>query len=279
MSYLISIQQAIDYIEDNLREYINPEGVAQEAAYSLFYFHRIFQAVVGDSVMGYIRGRRLSEAAYELAKTDRRILDIALDYQYESQESFTRAFKKMYGMNPGEYRRRKQYYPLMTRFSLVGHTQNQGGTILEPKIVMREEFVVIGMEYVGDNANNEIGRLWEGFFPRVSEISDRVDQSVLYGVCGSAEEKVAFSYVAGAKVASGSDVPSGMVKKTIPAGKYLVYTHVGPLKTFMDTNSKIFGEWLPESGFEPAGLDFEVYDERFNEYSDKSEIDVCVLVK
>ena len=87
------VHEAILHIEANLGEEVNLPGVAEQAGYSVFHFGRIFQGVTGETVMDYVRKRRLTEAARALVHTDRRILDIALDWQYDSHEAFTRAFQ------------------------------------------------------------------------------------------------------------------------------------------------------------------------------------------
>ncbi len=105
MDHLQQLQRAVDYIEDHLSEEIKTDEVAKIAGYSRWHFQIVFSATVGDSIKEYIRKRRLTLAMTELGTTDKRILDIALDAGFESQESFTRAFKNMFGKNPGEARK------------------------------------------------------------------------------------------------------------------------------------------------------------------------------
>ncbi|WP_106768547.1 helix-turn-helix transcriptional regulator [Paenibacillus faecalis] len=102
--YKDMIDRSIRYIEQHLLEDIRLEHVANHAAVSMFHFHRIFQSIVGMSVTEYIRQRRLTHAGGELARTDKRVLDIAIDYKFGTQEAFSRAFKKMFGMPPKQYR-------------------------------------------------------------------------------------------------------------------------------------------------------------------------------
>ncbi len=100
-----AIQRAIEWIEARLHEEISADDVADRASFSKYHFHRIFQARVGMSITAYIRMRRLANAAVALIHTNVRILDMAMDYRFESQEAFTRAFKKMYRLPPGQYRK------------------------------------------------------------------------------------------------------------------------------------------------------------------------------
>ncbi|AZV58067.1 helix-turn-helix transcriptional regulator [Clostridium sp. AWRP] len=107
MNYNACIRKSIDYIENNLNNKIELEDIAHKVFLSKYHFHRIFHSVVGEPVAEYIRRRRLKEAANELLNTDNKIVDIALKYQFSSQESFTKAFKKLYGMPPREFRRNR----------------------------------------------------------------------------------------------------------------------------------------------------------------------------
>jgi AraC-like DNA-binding protein len=102
------IKESINYIELSLREDISLEKLAQKAFLSKYYYHRLFRNIVGEPVMEYVRKRRLSEAAKEVANTDEKLIDIAMKYQFSSQEAFIRAFKNMFGISPGQYRRDKK---------------------------------------------------------------------------------------------------------------------------------------------------------------------------
>lgn len=98
------VHNVLQFIEDNLENELNLDIIARHAAASKYHFHRRFHAYTGTTLASYIRKRRLSSAASKLLTTDQRILEIALDYQFESQEAFTRAFKKMFQMPPNRYR-------------------------------------------------------------------------------------------------------------------------------------------------------------------------------
>lgn len=105
MKYEWTIQKTIHWIESHLHEQISAQDIEEVTGFSKYHFHRVFQKSVGMSVSEYIRMRRLANAASTLLNTDERIIDIAFFYHFESQESFTRAFKKLYGLPPGQYRK------------------------------------------------------------------------------------------------------------------------------------------------------------------------------
>lgn len=107
MNHDACIKESIEYIEDNLDNKIELKELADKAFLSKYHFHRVFHSVVGEPVAEYIRKRRLKEAASELVTTDNKIVDIALKYQFSSQEAFTKAFKRIYGVPPREFRTSK----------------------------------------------------------------------------------------------------------------------------------------------------------------------------
>jgi len=107
MNYDACIKKSIEYIENNLNKKIQLEELADKAFLSKYHFHRVFHSVVGEPVAEYIRRKRLEEAANELLTTENKIIDIALKYQFSNHESFTKAFKRLYGIPPKEFRKNK----------------------------------------------------------------------------------------------------------------------------------------------------------------------------
>lgn len=105
MRYSPIIQKTIEYIENSLQAELSLENIARFAGFSKFHYHRIFHKEVGVTVSEYIRYRRIANAANMLLYTDEKIIDIALYYRFETQESFTRSFKKYYDLPPGQYRK------------------------------------------------------------------------------------------------------------------------------------------------------------------------------
>jgi AraC family transcriptional regulator len=104
MSDKLKIQRSIDYIEKHLCENIKLNEIAKQSYFSKYHFHRLFRKTTGASVMEYIRRSRLTKAARDLSETNEKIINVAVKYQFGSTETFSRAFKKMYGIGPREYR-------------------------------------------------------------------------------------------------------------------------------------------------------------------------------
>ena len=285
MDYLKKIQIVIDNIEGHLKDEVDLKEAIEVSGFSFFHFHRIFLFVVGESVAEYIRKRRLTEAAREIMTTDRRIIDIALDYQFSSQQSFSRAFKKAIGATPAECRGGDRFIGLhmksrLTERAIKHHLD--GGITMEPKIVELGEMKIVGLRYFGDNKNQEIAQVWQMFNKRIDAIKNQ-DNKCVIGYCApgpEGEDKSKFEYVCSAVVDKVEDVPEGMVTRTIPPHKYAVFTHRGSLETLKQTYNYIYATWFPKSGLEMAdNIDFEWYDDRFKDFSPDSEFDIYVPIK
>lgn len=90
---------SLKYIEANINETITAEDIAKQAGYSLYYFSRMFKKQVGLSVMEYVTERRLIRASEDIVNGSK-IIDVALDYGYQSHSDFTKAFKNRFGFSP-----------------------------------------------------------------------------------------------------------------------------------------------------------------------------------
>lgn len=105
MNQGIIIFDLLTWLENHLTNPLSLDNVALKAGYSKWHLQRMFKEVTGHAMGSYIRARRLSKAAEALRLTNRPILDIAIEYHFDSQQTFTRAFKKQFSQSPGRYRR------------------------------------------------------------------------------------------------------------------------------------------------------------------------------
>ncbi|MBQ7043451.1 MAG: AraC family transcriptional regulator [Clostridia bacterium] len=142
MDWIIGIQHAIDYIEDNLTETIDYEEVAKQCYSSSYHFQRVFSILCGFTLGEYIRNRRLTLAGRELATTNAKVIDVAMKYGYESPDSFAKAFQKFHGILPSQARSNgsnlKSFSRLVLKFSL------EGGTTMNYRIETKPAFTLLG---------------------------------------------------------------------------------------------------------------------------------------
>lgn len=99
------INDLVDWIQDNLEQPLQIKTVASKAGYSQWHLQRMFKATVGESLASHIRMARLTKAASELRDSRITIAKLSLKYQFESQQSFCRAFKRMFAVTPSGYRK------------------------------------------------------------------------------------------------------------------------------------------------------------------------------
>src|SRR5262249_55933879 len=139
----------------------------------------------------YVHGRRMTLAAERLLTSDVSIMDLALESQFESQEAFTRAFKRYHHCPPGQFKKRQGLNPkTINKLRITGEylEQIKKGSTMKPKIEKLEPIKVIGLgaEFIGamaENANNHdvIPDLWKKFHKRIGEIKNRLGDET-YGV-------------------------------------------------------------------------------------------------
>lgn len=112
------VKKVIDYIEKNLEKEINLDIISKNIGYSKFYLNRIFTEQTGITIYKYLQNRRLTIAAEKLVKTDKPIIQIAYEAGYDTQQSFSFAFKQVYLYPPKTYRDIGIFMPKQNRISM-----------------------------------------------------------------------------------------------------------------------------------------------------------------
>ena len=166
MSHLTAISRALDFVEDNLKREITVADMANAAGYSLYHFSRTFNSVVHHTPYDYLMRRRLSESARDLVETDGRIIDIAFDFGFNSPETFSRAFKRMFDVQPHQWRKREWIDErlLMPRLTLEHIEHINKGEYLRPVLREKDAFSVTGVMSLVRNGREAVAHQ-AGFDP------------------------------------------------------------------------------------------------------------------
>ncbi|MCE5172914.1 GyrI-like domain-containing protein [Paenibacillus profundus] len=269
------IESAVQYIETNLKQPLLAEDVSRSVHVSYYHFHRIFHAMTGETIGDYIRRRRLTEAALELLAGQRPILDIALDYQFESQEAFGRAFKKVFGFTPNGFRRKSARPVVNEKGALVGRRlQHRFDNIsIEPELTeLTTAISLVGLQGRTNLRDNRIPLMWSELVRRRQELTNAGAGGTAYGICQAMDampvhdltEDTEFTQFVGFECAECGDIPSGMLVYTIQCGKYAVFRHRGPTALLRDSYEYIWGTWLYSTSYELDNRDdFEMYGDDF----------------
>ncbi len=113
-----AVRQMQDYILMNVQKQISAKDLARAAGYSAWHAQRMFKELTGQPPFEYIRRLRLSRAALVLRDRPSRILDVALDFMFDSHEGFTRSFSKEFGVTPARYRKQPRPVRLFLPYPL-----------------------------------------------------------------------------------------------------------------------------------------------------------------
>ena len=289
MNNLTQVQKGIEYIEDNLDFDISLKQVALIACMSQWHFQRIFKALTNETLKTYIRSRRLANSLNKLLTSNERIIDIAVTAGYESQESFTRAFKQVFEMTPNEYRKLgdKSLFMKKIQFnrSYIRHINKN--ISLEPEIIIQKTMKLIGMKtnfYSIASEKNNIAEtlppLWNKFLSRLNEI-DFIVPNMCYGIVQQTSEKSeSLEYFAVAEVTKISDIPKGMESIELPETQYAKFTHKGLVKDLDNSVNYIYSSWLLKSDFTHTyAADLEFYGDKFDQLSTQSEMHYAIPIK
>ncbi|WP_107949710.1 AraC family transcriptional regulator [Lysinibacillus parviboronicapiens] len=268
MSWIESIQKAINYMEENLLNDLTMDQIAQEVNSSVFHFQRIFSILTDMSIADYIRRRRLTLAAQELMNTEHKIIDLAYKYGYDSPEAFTKAFRKQHNVTPSEAR--KLQGPLQSYNRLIIQVSLKGAEPMKYKIVEKEKFQVVGVKRTYNCQNGEntqgIPLFWDemnnkGMDDALLKLNNGEIKGVL-GVCvpdkNYKENSLMDYWIATEHV---GEVPDNLLTMEVPAAKWVVFEVHGPMPDAMqNTWKQIYSEWFPSNPYEPAGsAELEVY--------------------
>jgi AraC-like DNA-binding protein len=138
------IKEALEYIDHHLDEPISFKIIAKKYNFSPYYFHRLFSLIVGKTIAAHIRDRRLQSACVELSTTDNPIINIGLDCGYDSAQSFSRVFKRLYGLSPSEYRKQGLTPVVISIDEMIMKftCTLKGGIYLNPNIAEKDALII-----------------------------------------------------------------------------------------------------------------------------------------
>ena len=265
MDWQKCMNQAIDYIENNLADQIYYSEAAQYMRCSVWEFQRLFSFMARIPLSEYIRRRRLSLAAHDIQVNNDKIIDVALRYGYDSPASFLRAFNQLHGTTPKSARDSgvilKVYPRLVFKFILTGVES------MDYRIEKKDEFKVIGhtkrMTTTNDEHYGKIGSFWNEWnnTKMFEKYHDKYAKGEPHDMCVSTATKKTeeFDYTIGF-LYNGSENVDRLDIMTVPGGSYIIFNipeeYKNDIGKFM---GRCITEYLPASGYELACVDAEYY--------------------
>ena len=262
------LDRAMAYIRERAAGPLTLEELARVAGLSTYHFTRQFLARFGLPPMAEVRARRLELAAGRLAADDPpALIDLAFDCGFETQEGFTRAFKRAYGVSPGRFSRRRPARYRQEFWSMADLAPSPALT-MQPKPQPRPAMRVAGFSGLFDETNrHEIPALWPRLIERLP-MPGQTGGGLSYGVC-TGEPGGGFRYMAAVPLAADAPSPDGMEVREIAPQTYLIFrqelTGQALHPQMQAAAREIWGERLPKCGFALAqSPDLEVYPADFS---------------
>jgi AraC family transcriptional regulator len=256
------LERAMAHIRQHAAEPLALDELSRIAGLSPYHFSRQFTARFGQGPMAELRARRLAIAADRLTgPAPAPLVELAFDCGFESQEGFTRAFKRAFGVSPGRFRSRRPP-PVRQEFWSMADLAPAPSLIMQPKPQSKPGLRMAGFSAIFDETNrHEIPALW----PRLNERTPLPGQAgwETYGVC-IGESGGAFRYMAAVGLEVDAPAPEGVEVREISPQTYLIFRQElagAELHPQMQAAAReIWGERLPRSGFTLAqSPDLEVY--------------------
>lgn len=232
MEWLQRMEDSLDYLEHHMELPLNVNETARVACSSPYHFQRMFHMVTGVTLGEYVRKRKLTLAAQELASSNIKVLDVALKYGYDTPESFAKAFRRVHGFSPSAAREPGKILKAYPRLSF--HISLKGDQEVDYQIIEKEAFPVIGKKIQVSTKDGENFRRIPAFWAEcykngtTEKICSLAEKNEFLGICMdyyAAKEKMSYMIA----VESDRKDHGGLDVKTIPAATWAIFQSVGSM--------------------------------------------------
>lgn len=271
-----TIAKMLWILESRFRQPLSMDDLVQVTGKSSNYLSRLFPLATGYSVTGYLRARRLTEAARTLAAGAPDILAVALDAGYGSHEAFTRAFGNQFGITPELLRRRRSLdnLPLVEPLKMDTETKIN---LLPPNFENRA-----AMRFAGISKRHQMSHAagipaqWQQFQPYIGNIDGGLGDAAFGIVSNSGADCDDFEYIVAVQIKLNADAPKELTIANVPAMRWARFTHSGDVTSLRSTIAAA-ADWLSGAGIEPSSEDYsflEYYGPKFDPKSGTGDVEV-----
>jgi AraC family transcriptional regulator len=273
------VEKSLWYIESHFASDISLDDIARVSGVSRFHLVRAFAEAVGVPVMRYVRGRRLTEAARQLADGAPDILAVALDAGYGSHEAFTRAFRDQFGLTP-EAVRAQGHLKNLELVEPIKMNDIPYAKLDAPRISAGVPLLIAGFsERLTAESSKVIPALWQRFGSHLGHIPGQRGQTA-YGVCYNFDDDGNFDYLAGVEVADAAQLPPEFTQVRIPTQTYAVFEHRDHISGIRRTFSTIWKHALADAGLQATdGPFFEKYGPSFDLATGNGGVEIWIPLK
>ncbi|CAN5607534.1 AraC family transcriptional regulator [soil metagenome] len=277
-----AVDKALWFIESHYAQDINLDDIAKIAGVSRFHLSRAFPLAMGSSISTYVRGRRLSQAARQLAQGAPDILAVAIEAGYSSHEAFTRAFRDQFNCTP-EMVRAQRNVDNLTLVEPIKMTETLINNLAEPRFETGRAMKLAGLtERYNCESSAAIPSLWQRFGAYIGNIPGQIGKCA-YGakyVNDGDGDNGYFNYMSAWEVAANAPEIPELHYIEIPIQTYLVFTHSEHISTIRQTCITIWDKYLPQSNYKASkGTEFELYDEKFDSVTGLAGLELWIPIQ
>ena len=252
------IHESTLYIHDNCGKQISVADISSNAHFSPSYFAKVFRILTGFTVGNYLNCYRMYKAAKELTENNKRIIEIAFDAGFLSQQSFTKSFTKAYGVAPAQFRLQKPAFspfPPENMWKESVLPMKLMDCFKNVRFIKKPDYFVAGFEteinYNSEGGTDPIRVVWDSLSADgvMDMIPDR-NNGGTYGITHSETSDGIAKNIACVEVSTLANLPSGFVGRRFEASEYAIFdTTLEIIWTGMFYKT-LYAKWLPDSGYE-----------------------------
>lgn len=271
--------KALWVMERNITEALSLNSIAEACGVSRSHLANAFGTASGWPVMRYLKARRLSEAARQLAGGSTEILALALEFGYGSHEAFTRAFRDWFGVTPEEVRKRRSLDGLdLTDPLRLGAAPVRPPV---PKLCRLGRLRLVGLSApCSFAATSRIPAQWQAFVANHHEAIPDKARRMPIGVCRAPDDEGTFEYMCAVEVTSAPFPRPPLTSLDIAPGTYAVFDHRRHVSSIFDTYRAIWNEALPALARTVAdGPVLEFHNEAFDPDTGEGGLTIWVPLK
>ena len=294
--YQYRISRVFRYIDQHLNENLSLVSVAEFAGYSPFHFHRIFKYITGETLNEYVTRKRIEKSAADLIHTDHSITDIGYTHGFDSNSSFSRAFKRYYGCSPGRFRKQNPH-----KFSPIQQLKSKNGQVypgetqyiytinhlkkwiqMQSKIEIKE-LPAMHLAYVDCIGSKNVAQAFQQLIQWAAPKGLLAEKAKLIRVFHDSfkiteEDKVRMSIGIVLNEPVADDGETG--RMSINGGKFIVGRFEIGADEFEKSWTGLY-VWMNENGYKKSGEDpFEIFHNNHEEHPEKKAIvDLCIPIK
>ncbi|WP_240467651.1 GyrI-like domain-containing protein [Flagellimonas sp. HSM57] len=294
--YKIRINRVFEFIDQNLESDLSLNKVSEIAFFSPFHFHRVFKFITGETLNGYVTRRRIERSASDLLHKNITATEIAHKYGFSDNSSYSRTFKKYFGVSPTEFKKQNpnrhskirqleskngQEYPDYEKYICV--INNLKNWIKMNANIEIKEMPKMDLAYVSSigpqNLETAYGKLIQWATPK-GLMNNQTKMITIYHDSFKVTEAGKVRMSASLLLNESIETEGEIGLTTIETGKFIVGGFEIGLNEFEKSWTGLF-VWMNENGYKKADREpFEIYHNNFNEHPErKAIVDFCIPIE